>query len=118
MLRDIVAGAVPCPLQHPPHRFNLTLSDVVTGRTHEFRQSLRALGVQDGDIYETGWSDIEPLKNYPAFKLKLRELIVGYERKVLLIDKSSSLWALLMSPCNYRSRLNRFAILVLFLCSS
>ncbi|KAF9278588.1 hypothetical protein BGZ68_008487 [Mortierella alpina] len=81
MLRDIVAGAVPCPLQHPPHRFNLTLSDVVTGRTHEFRQSLRALGVQDRDIYETGWSDIEPLKNYPAFKLKLRELIVGYERK-------------------------------------
>ncbi|CAO3564861.1 unnamed protein product [Mortierella alpina] len=81
MLRDIVAGAVPCPLRHPPHRFNLTLSDVVTGRTHEFRQSLRALGVQAQDIYETGWSDIEPLKDYAAFKLKLRDLIVGYEQK-------------------------------------
>ncbi|KAF9574017.1 hypothetical protein EC968_007569 [Mortierella alpina] len=81
MLRDIVAGAVPCPLRHPPHRFNLTLSDVVTGRTHEFRQSLRALGVQNQDIYETGWSDIEPLKDYTAFKLKLRDLIVGYEQK-------------------------------------
>ncbi|KAF9950125.1 hypothetical protein BGZ72_008150 [Mortierella alpina] len=81
MLRDIVAGAVPCPLQHPPHRFKLTLSDVVTGRTHEFRQSLRALGVQDQDIFETGWSDIEPLKDYAAFKQKLRDLIVGYEQK-------------------------------------
>ncbi|KAF9979597.1 hypothetical protein BGZ75_009460 [Mortierella antarctica] len=81
MLRDIVAGAVPCPLRHPPHRFNLTLSDVVTGRTHEFRQSLRALGVQAQDIYETGWSDIEPLKDYAAFKRKLRDLIVGYEQK-------------------------------------
>ncbi|KAF9953674.1 hypothetical protein BGZ70_000151 [Mortierella alpina] len=81
MLRDIVAGAVPCPLRHPPHRFNLTLLDVVTGRTHEFRQSLRALGVQAQDIYETGWSDIEPLKDYAAFKMKLRDLIVGYEQK-------------------------------------
>lgn len=61
---------------------NLTLQDVVTGRTHEFRQSLRALGVRDEDIFETGWSDIEPLKDYEEFQKKLRDLILGYERKV------------------------------------
>ena len=82
LLRDIVSGAAPCTIGHPPHKFNLTLEDVVTGRTHEFRQSLRALGVQDEDIYETGWSDIEPLKDYEAFQNKLKELILGYEKKV------------------------------------
>ncbi|KAF9155789.1 hypothetical protein BG015_008600 [Linnemannia schmuckeri] len=81
LLRDIVAGAAPCPLQHSPHKMELTLQDVVTGRTHEFRQSLRSLGVQDEDIFETGWSDIEPLKNYEEFQKKLRDLILGYERK-------------------------------------
>ncbi|KAF9908699.1 hypothetical protein EC991_009627 [Linnemannia zychae] len=81
LLRDIVSGAAPCTLQHPPHKLDLTLQDVVTGRTHEFRQSLRALGVKDEDIFETGWSDIEPLKDYGAFQDKLKELILGYERK-------------------------------------
>ncbi|KAG9065508.1 hypothetical protein KI688_001796 [Linnemannia hyalina] len=60
---------------------DLMLQDVVTGRTHEFRQSLRALGVRDEDIFETGWSDIEPLKDYGEFQKKLRDLILGYERK-------------------------------------
>ncbi|KAG0054248.1 hypothetical protein BGZ83_011680, partial [Gryganskiella cystojenkinii] len=81
LLRDIVAGTVPCPLGHKPHKFNLTLQDVVTGRTHEFRQSVRALGVLDQDIYETGWSDIEPLKDYEAFQNMLKNLIIGYEMK-------------------------------------
>ncbi|KAF9391183.1 hypothetical protein CPB97_007303 [Podila verticillata] len=82
VLRDIIAGTVsPCPLQHAPHEFNVTLQDVVTGRTHEFRQSLRHLGVQDENMYETGWSDIEPVKDYPAFQKKLKDLIVGYEEK-------------------------------------
>ncbi|KAG0060261.1 hypothetical protein BGZ89_012415 [Linnemannia elongata] len=81
LLRDIVSGAAPCTLQHPPHKLNLTLQDVVTGRTHEFRQSLRALGVRDENIFETGWSDIEPLKDYGEFQKKLRDLILGYERK-------------------------------------
>ncbi|KAG0281156.1 hypothetical protein BGZ96_001272 [Linnemannia gamsii] len=81
LLRDIVAGDAPCPLHHPPHKMNLTLQDVVTGRTHEFRQSLRALGVKDENIFETGWSDIEPLKEYDVFQRKLRDLILGYERK-------------------------------------
>ncbi|KAF9586740.1 hypothetical protein BGW38_002762 [Lunasporangiospora selenospora] len=80
-LRDIVSGTAPCPLQHPPHQFNLTLQDVVTGRTHEFRQSLHALGVQDEDILETGWSDIEPVKDYITFKAKVKSLILGYETK-------------------------------------
>lgn len=83
VLRDIIAGTVaPCPLQHSPHKFNVTLQDVVTGRTHEFRQSLRHLGVHDENIYETGWSDIEPVKDYPTFQKKLKSLIVGYEKKV------------------------------------
>ncbi|KAF9425371.1 hypothetical protein BGZ94_007589 [Podila epigama] len=82
LLRDIVAGSVsPCPLHPSPHLFNLTLQDVVTGRTHEFRQSLRQLGVLDENIFEAGWSDIEPLKDYPGFKKKLKDLIVGYEDK-------------------------------------
>ncbi|KAF9099121.1 hypothetical protein BGX27_000662 [Mortierella sp. AM989] len=82
LLRDIVAGDVPCTLHHMPiHRQNLTLQDVVTGRTHEFRNSLRALGVKDEDVFETGWSDVEPYLNYDAFKEKLRDLIVGYEDK-------------------------------------
>ncbi|KAF9541617.1 hypothetical protein EC957_002921 [Mortierella hygrophila] len=81
LLRDIVSGTAPCTLQHPPHKMDLMLHDVVTGRTHEFRQSLRALGVRDEDIYETGWSDIEPLKDYSEFQEKLRDLILGYERK-------------------------------------
>ncbi|KAG0378347.1 hypothetical protein BGX24_004079 [Mortierella sp. AD032] len=81
LLRDIVSGAAPCTLQHPPHKMDLTLQDVVTGRTHEFRQSLRTLGVKDEDIFETGWSDIEPLKDYAVFQGKLRDLILGYERK-------------------------------------
>ncbi|KAF8940148.1 hypothetical protein BGZ47_007871 [Haplosporangium gracile] len=81
LLRDIVAGAVPCPLQHSPHKMELTLQDVVTGRTHEFRQSLRSLGVRDEDIFETGWSDTEPLKDYEEFQKKLRDLILGYECK-------------------------------------
>ncbi|KAF9102818.1 hypothetical protein BGX29_004159 [Mortierella sp. GBA35] len=81
LLRDIVAGAVPCTLQRPPHKLDLTLQDLVTGRTHEFRQSLKALGVMDEDIFETGWSDIEPLKDYGAFQQKLKDLILGYERK-------------------------------------
>ncbi|KAI9242821.1 MAG: hypothetical protein BYD32DRAFT_402684 [Podila humilis] len=82
VLRDIIAGTVaPCPLQHDPHIFNVTLQDVVTGRTHEFRQSLRHLGVQDENMYETGWSDIEPVKDYPTFQKKLKDLIVGYEEK-------------------------------------
>lgn len=83
MLRDIIAGTVaPCPLQHPPHIFNVTLQDVVTGRTHEFRQSLRQLGVRDENVFETGWSDIEPVKDYPTFQKKLKDLIIGYEKKV------------------------------------
>ncbi|KAF9925612.1 hypothetical protein FBU30_004632 [Linnemannia zychae] len=81
LLRDIVAGTSPCTLQHPSHKLDLTLQDVVTGRTHEFRQSLRTLGVQDENIFETGWSDIEPFKDYAAFQAKLRDLILGYERK-------------------------------------
>ncbi|KAG0342494.1 hypothetical protein BG000_004211 [Podila horticola] len=82
VLRDIIAGTVaPCPLQHPPHIFNVTLQDVVTGRTHEFRQSLRQLGVRDENVFETGWSDIEPVKDYPTFQKKLKDLIIGYEKK-------------------------------------
>ncbi|KAG0091142.1 hypothetical protein BGZ92_001376 [Podila epicladia] len=82
MLRDIIAGTVaPCPLQHPPHNFNVTLQDVVTGRTHEFRQSLRHLGVRDENVFETGWSDIEPVKDYPTFQKKLKKLIIDYEKK-------------------------------------
>ncbi|KAG0040930.1 hypothetical protein BGZ82_005481 [Podila clonocystis] len=82
VLRDIIAGTVaPCPLQHPPHKFNVTLQDVVTGRTHEFRQSLRHLGVRDENVFETGWSDIEPVKDYPTFQKKLKDLIIGYEKK-------------------------------------
>lgn len=82
LLRDIASGDAPCTLQHPPHKMNLTLQDVVIGRTHEFRQSLRALGVKDENIFETGWSDIEPLEEYDAFQGKLRNLILSYERKV------------------------------------
>ncbi|KAF8981363.1 hypothetical protein BGZ46_002931, partial [Entomortierella lignicola] len=82
LLRDIVAGDAPCTLQHTPaHKLNLTLEDVVTGRTHEFRNSLRALGVKDEDIFETGWSDVEPYLNYEMFKKKLHDLIIGYEEK-------------------------------------
>ncbi|KAF9130047.1 hypothetical protein BGW39_003535 [Mortierella sp. 14UC] len=81
LLCDIVSGAAPCILQHPPHKLDLTLKDVVTGRTREFRQSFRALGVKDEDIFETGWSDMEPLKDYEVFQDKLKELILGYERK-------------------------------------
>ncbi|KAF9432099.1 hypothetical protein BGZ76_011267 [Entomortierella beljakovae] len=82
LLRDIVAGDAPCTLQHNPiHKQNLTLEDVVTGRTHEFRNSLRALGVKDEDIFETGWSDVEPFLEYDSFKAKLQNLIVGYEKK-------------------------------------
>ncbi|KAG0343488.1 hypothetical protein BG004_005282 [Podila humilis] len=82
-LREIVAGVVtPCPLEHEPHQFsNLTLKDVVTGRTHEFRQSLRKLGIEDENIFETGWSDIEPVKDYQTFRNKLKDLILGYETK-------------------------------------
>ncbi|KAF9972687.1 hypothetical protein BGZ73_004176 [Actinomortierella ambigua] len=80
-LRDILNGKLPCPLHKTPHHFNLTLDDVVTGRTHEFRQSLHALGVHPDHIFETGWSDLEPLQDYNRFKAKLRSLIVSYEAK-------------------------------------
>ncbi|KAG0230933.1 hypothetical protein BGW42_000584 [Actinomortierella wolfii] len=78
-LRDIVNGNLPCPLHKTPHHFNLTLDDVVVGRTHEFRQSLHALGVPPDHIFETGWSDLEPLQDYNRFKAKLRSLIISYE---------------------------------------
>lgn len=38
--------------------------------------------MRDENIFETGWSDIEPLKDYGEFQKKLRDLILGYERKV------------------------------------
>ncbi|KAG0329616.1 hypothetical protein BGZ99_001223 [Dissophora globulifera] len=81
LLRDIVAGEKPCTVTHSDHPFNLTLQDEVTGRTHEFRNSLKALGVQDSDILETGWSDAEPFLDYDAFKGKLKKLILRYEVK-------------------------------------
>ncbi|KAI1303407.1 hypothetical protein EDD11_005348 [Mortierella claussenii] len=82
LLRDIVAGDAPDTLTcHPPHKFNLTLEDEVTGRTHEFRNSLKALGVKDENIFETGWSDTEPFKDFNTFKNRLRHLIVEYEEK-------------------------------------
>ncbi|KAG0356104.1 hypothetical protein BG005_004972 [Podila minutissima] len=62
-------------------KYNEPEDDVVTGRTHEFRQSLRHLGVRDENVFETGWSDIEPVKDYPTFQKKLKNLILGYEKK-------------------------------------
>ncbi|KAG0218218.1 hypothetical protein BGX31_011663 [Mortierella sp. GBA43] len=81
LLRDIVAGVKPCTINHPPHKFNLTILDEIGGRTHEFRNSIIAMGVPPEDIVETGWSDVEPIQNYKGFKAKLRDLIIEYETK-------------------------------------
>ncbi|KAG0213977.1 hypothetical protein BGX33_002580 [Mortierella sp. NVP41] len=101
LLRDIVAEAVPCTLQHPPHKLDLILQDVVTGRTHEFRQSLKALGVMDEDIFETGWSDIEPLKDYGAFHIRAHRTSVLVENTIgTLLDGIRLTEPAGMSPLN------------------
>ncbi|KAF8938394.1 hypothetical protein EDD21DRAFT_401122 [Dissophora ornata] len=81
LLRDLVAGDKACSVPHKAHQYNLTLDDEVTGRTHEFRNSLKAMGVSDENIFETGWSDVEPYTDYDAFKEKLKHLIARYEAK-------------------------------------